>query len=67
MSPPTIADEWTPGRGGLAGMVHHYAAGVWNRYGVPFDRLLDLGWWDWMVMAAAVASSERRAGDAGQS
>lgn len=63
MPAPTIADEWTAERGGLAGMVHHYAAGVWTRYGVPFDRLPALGWWDFMVMAAAVANSERGAGE----
>jgi len=31
-------------------MLHAHAPGLWRTYGMPFDRLTGLGWWDFEAM-----------------
>ena len=40
-------------------MVHAYAPDLWRLYGVPFDRVWGLDWWDLQVMCVTV-DAERR-------
>jgi hypothetical protein len=48
--PPSPADPFPVNRGGIAAMLHAHAPGLWRTYGMPFDRLTGLGWWDFEAM-----------------